>query len=397
MKRSLLAVALLCGSACSALRCTLAAQESDLDRAYARAQQTLAAGDLDGAQHQFEALAKAHSDIAEIHATLGALLFQKKDFSGALRELQRAKQLKPSLPKLDGLIAMTEAELGNHKDAVASLEQTFRTAGDLPVKRISGLELERTYTSTGQDAKAVAIALELQQLFPEDPEILYHNERIFGNFAYLTVQSLVKAAPDSVWRYQAQAEAQESQGSFDSAITAYRKVLELDPKHPGTHYRIGRCLRERSRDSHHPEDLQLALVEFQAELNNDPANANAEYEIGELDRLAGKLPEAKSFFEAALRSSPDFPEANLGLGTVLASIHQPDAALPYLQKALATDPLDEATWYRLSQVQRALGHKQEQQAALKKFLELHQEDSTAGEGTGNHDVSRQVIEPQTNE
>lgn len=372
----------------------LHAQQSALDRDYAAAQKSLAAGDLAEAQRRFEALSRGHPDVAEIHATLGALLFQRGDFTRALRELERAKGLKPSLPNLDGLIAMTRSEMGHHTDAVAPLKQAFRTSDQLAVKRVSGLELERAYTATGEHAKAVAIALDLQKLFPNDPEVLYHNERIFGNFAFLTVQTLVDIAPDSYWRYQAQAEAEESQGSHDAAIASNRKVLALDPQRPGIHYRIGRCLRERARDSHHPEDLSLAMAEFQQELLRDPENANAAYEIGEIQRLAGKLPEAKTFFEAALRSHPDFPEANLGLGTVLFSMNQPEAALPYLSKAAQSAPTDEAVWYRLSQVQRALGHKQEQQAALGKFLELHR----AGENKLFHasvqDVSKQSVDNQ---
>ena len=302
--------------ACWLVTSGLQAQSTELDRAYAAAQKSLAAGDMEGARRQFETLSRTHPQIAEIHATLGALLFQQGDFSGALRELDQAKRLKPTLPKLDGLIAMANAELGHHEAAVGPLAESFRTAEDLPVKRMNGLELERVYTSTGRDAKAVEVALELQRLFPNDPEVLYHNERIFGNFAFLTVQALVKAAPESVWRYQAQAEAEESQSSHYAAIADYRKALELDPRRPGLHYRIGRALRERARDSHHPEDLELAMSEFEAELKLNPDNASATYEIGELQRLAGHLPEAKSSFEAALRYYPDFPEANLGLGTV---------------------------------------------------------------------------------
>jgi predicted Zn-dependent protease len=373
---------------------TKAAQPS-LDQAYNKAQQTLAAGDLKGAQQQFEAITRAHPNIAEIHATLGALLFQQGDFRSALRELNKAKQLKPTLPKLDGLIAMTQAELGQHRDALAALEQNFHAAEDPAVKRVAGLELERAYSSTGQDAKSVAVALELQQLYPSDPEVLYNNERIFGNFAYLTVQSLIKAAPESVWRFKAQAEAQESQGAHDAAIASYRKVLSLDPGHPGTHYRIGRCLRERARDSHHPEDLEAARAEFKAELQLDPDNANAHYEIGELDRIAGKLPEARASFEKALSSHPDFPEANLGFGTVLASLHEPEAALPYLQKATQEDPGDEAAWYRLSQVERALGHKTEQQAALKQFLALHEATPSSLQAAPARDVTPQIVEPES--
>jgi len=390
---ALLASALVLSSSLGSRCRTLQAQQPDLDQAYAAAQRALAAGDLDGARQQFMVLSRAHPEVAEIHATVGALLFQQGDFAGSLRELEQARKLKPSLAHLNGLIAMSNAELGHYDAAVAPLEQTFQTAAEPPVKRQSGLELERVYTATGQDAKAVGIALELQRLFPQDPEVLYHNERIFGNFAYLTVQSLAKVAPESVWRYQAQAEALESQGSHDAALLAYHKVLGLDPNHPGTHYRIGRVLRERARDSHRPEDLEAAMLEFRAELNLNHDNANAAYEIGELNRLSGNFNEARTFFEAALRTYPAFPEANLGLGTVLTSLNQPAAALPYLKSAADTSPADEATWYRLSQAERALGHKAEAAAALKRFLTLRDNQGASISRPQERDLSRQTIDP----
>lgn len=370
------------------------AQQTEIQRSYAAAQRALASGDTNTALKMFEQLSHANPDIAEIHATIGVIHFQQGDYPGALKELDEAKRLKPALPKLDGLIAMSQAELGDFRQALPELEETFRTAQEEPVKRMSGLQLERAYTALQRDDDAVRVALELQRLFPSDPEILYHNERIFGNFAFLTAQKLVAVAPDSIWRQQAAAEAYESQGSLDEAIAAYRHILTLDPQRRGIHYRIGRCLRERERHTHHPEDLAGAMDEFQQELKLNPQNADAAYEIGELHRLAGELQPAETYFKAALKIYPDFPEANLGLGTVLESLDEPAQALPCLKAAIAHDPSDEASWYRLSQVQRSLGHQADQQAAMQQFLKLHKQQQATLLGP-IPDVSKQEVNSGT--
>ena len=368
-------------------------QESSLEREYAAAQQKLAAGDVQQARGKLERLVKANPGVAEIHATLGAVEFQFGDYVAALAELQRARSLKPSLPGLEGLIAMSQAELGRFEEALPQLIETFRISGDPAINRLSGLQLERAYTAMHRDADAVAVALELQKQFPNDAEVLYHNERIFGNLAYETAEKLVAVAPDSIWRHRAQAEVDESQASWDAAIEQYRGILAVDPKHPGIHYRIGRCLRERARDSHHPDDLQEAGREFAKELAIDSGSANAAYEIGELHRLVGELEPARVSFEQALKNYPNFPEANLGLGTVLMSLNQPAEALPYLKAAAALDPDDEAAWWRLSQAQRMLGHVSEQQASLATFRSLHDRPEKR-QAVGVREVSHQQVETE---
>jgi len=358
---------------------------------YAEAQKALAAGRFAEAHEDYQKLSKLSPGIAEIHATLGAIEYQQKLFPEALEELNKARRLKPDLPRLSGLIAMSLSELGRFEEALPGLETTFKETADLQIKRMSGLQIERAYTGLHREADAVEVALTLQRLFPEDPEVLYHNERIFGSFAYLTVQRLVEVAPNSVWRHQAQAEALEAQGSHDASVNEYRAILATDPRRPGVHYRIGRVLRELAHDRHDPADLTAAMAEFQDELKIDPENASALYEVGELHRLAGELELARSRFAAALKIYPDFPEANLGLGTVLSDLHQPAEALVYLKRAVASDPGDEAIWYHLSQVERSLGHTAAQQQALAQFRRLH-EHGLSQPLVSPRDVSRQEIE-----
>lgn len=368
------------------------APQTEVERLYAAAQKAMLAGHMDEARTGYEKLAKLAPSIAEVHASLGAIDFQQKLFPEALRELNEARRLKPSLPGLDGLIAMSLTELGHFEEALPALEATYKEAENPQVKRISGLELERAYTGVHCEADAVEVALALQKQFPNDPEILYHNERIFGSFAYLTVQKLVEAAPNSTWRHQAQAEAQEAAGAHDAAIAEYRAILAIDPNRAGIHYRIGRAYRASARDAHRAGDLDRAMEEFQAELKLDPENASALYEIGELHRLAGETEPARTFFAAALKVYPDFPEAELGLGTVLATLQRPAEALPYLTSASQHDPNDEATWYRLSQVQRALGHTPEAKDALAHFQALRGR-TLAQQQDSPRDVTRQEIDP----
>jgi tetratricopeptide (TPR) repeat protein len=351
----------------------LFAQSSESALRYSeQGQKALAEGRFAEAEQAFEQLARLEPGIAEVHANLGLIYFQERKFDLAVPALRRALKLKPSLSKTDALLAMSLSEIGHFKEALPGLERGMRTSNDPEIKRMCGLQLERVYTGLQRDSDAVKVALELNRLYPDDPEVLYHNGKIVGNFAFLTMQKLGQVAPNSVWRHQAAAEAYESQGSYTSAIGEYREVLELEPRRPGVHYRLGRALLSRSHQMNSTEDAAEAEKEFQQELDLDPANANAAYEVGEARRKAGQFEDAQHLFERAVSAHPEFEEAQVGLAAALIALHKPADALLHAQKAVELRAEDEAAWYRLVQVHRALGNTAEQQAALAKFNQLHQ-------------------------
>ena len=374
--------------------------QTDSEQASARyaaaGQQALAAGRYSEARTNYEKLAKLEPGIAEVHATLAVIDFKLRDYELAVGEVQTAQRLKPSLPRLDSLLGMALAELGRFAEALPGLEKGFKQSADAEVRRMCGLQLERAYTGLSRDSKAVEVAMELNRLYPDDPEILYQTGKIYGNFAFLTMQKLAQVAPSSVWRHQAAAEADESQGSYSLAITEYRQVLALEPDRPGVHYRLGRTLLARSYQATSAQDTAEAAKEFEQELQRDPTNANAAYELGEIRRKGGQFDEAQKLFKEALKNYPNFEEAHLGLASVLLSLQKPELARPHLDQAIALNAQNEVAWYRLGQVEKALGNTAEQQRALAEYRRLHEK---ANQEIGiepffsPREVTKQAVDP----
>jgi tetratricopeptide (TPR) repeat protein len=363
----------LCLSASSALA------QSDpalLDRYFQQGEQALAQGRYQEAAAAYEKLKELSPATAEVHAKLGLIYFQQRDYGRAVPALRQALKLKPALPRADILLAMSLSELGQYKEALPGLQKGFRQTADAPLRRLSGLQLQRAYTGLEQDDKAVEVALELTRLHPDDAEVLYHGGRLFANFAYLTTMKLRRVAPTSVWMHQAAGEANESQGLYDQAVREYRRVLALDPRRPGLHFRIGRALLSRAQQPGSGAEAgkarEDALAEFEAELQLDPTNANAAYELGEMHRKAGELDAAATFFESAVSGYPDFAEARIGLGRVLVAQGQPGRALPHLQKAVALDPASDVAHYQLSVAHGRLGNVAEQRKVLEEFKRLRE-------------------------
>jgi tetratricopeptide (TPR) repeat protein len=370
--------------------------EDESQRIAAAGQQALAAGQYEEARSDFEQLAKLQPSMAEVHATLAAIDFKLRDYDQAVREVRTAQKLKPSLPKLDGLLGLSLAELGRFTEAMPRLEKEFKLTTDPEVKRMCGLQLLRGYTRLGRDADAVQTSLEMNKLYPDDPEVLYNTGRIYGNFAYVVMEKLHDKAPGSIWMLQSQGEANEASKSYDAAIVAFNHVLELDPQRPGIHYRLGRIYLARFRQDQKQEERDAAQREFTAELGVDPTNGNAAYELAYMQAESGNLDEARKGYEQVLQHFPDFEEALVGLGGVLLDSHKAELAVAPLEHATQVNPDDEVAWYRLSTAERAAGNREAQQKALAAFQKLHSANSSQSRPNTGEEITPQKIGADAN-
>ena len=351
-------------------------------------QRALAEGRYAEAEASYEKLRQLDPGTAEIQATLGVIYYQQRKYEKAVPVLRQALKLKPGLPNLDVLLAMSLAELGRHAEAMTGLEKGFRKSVDPVLKRMAGLQLQRSLTALRKDSQAMEISLEMFRLYPQDAEVLYHTGRLFGNFAYLAMRQLAAVAPDSGWRHLAAGEAHEAEGNFALAAGEYREVMRVEPGRTGMHYRLGRVLLAAKDDAE-------ARKEFGEELNADPTNANAAYEAGEIERKAGRLGAAREFFAQSITTDGEFQEARVGLGRTLIALGKPAEALAHLKKAALLDPQDEIPHFHLAQVYRAAGDAASQQRALAEFRRLRQMKGDGQPLTApRRDVTRQEVNGQ---
>lgn len=371
------------------------AQDAQIQRLAQEGARALAERRYSDAEQAYEKLRSLSPHTAEIHAQLGLAYFQQGKFAQAEPTFRQALKLKPTLPNLDLLLAMSLSELGKYEEALPALQKGFKRSTDAALKRSAGLQLQRAYTGLRQDDKAVEVALELVRLYPKDPETLYHAARLFGNYAYLNTIKLAEAAPDSLWLHLAAGEANESQGRFEAAIQEYKDVLSRQPNRPGVHYRIGRVLLARAKQSTDDTASEAeALTEFEQELQIDPTNANAAYEAGEIHRKSARFDRALELFSQAVKYYPDFEEALLALGRALLGSGKAEESLAPLRKAIALNAANEVSWFQLAQAQRALGNTAEQQKALMEFQRLRESKARPAENNGltRREVTKQSLD-----
>ncbi len=373
------------------------AGSAQLQRFAQEGEKALAERRYEDAASAYEKVCGLAPNMAEAQARLGLIYFQMGRFEQAVKALRQALKLKPSLPNTDLLLGMALSEVGAYREALSLLEIGYKRSADPVLKRASGLQLQRAYTGLGQDDKAVEVTLELTRLYPGDPEVLYHAGRIFGNYAYLSTVKLAEVAPDSIWLHLAAGEANESQGRTEAAIQDYRQVLAIHQDRPGVHYRIGRTLLARARQS--TEDTASepeALKEFERELRIDPTNANAAYEAGEIHRKLARFDDALKLFSQAVEHYPDFEEALVAKGRTLLSLGRAQQAIEPLRKSISLNAENDVAWFQLAQAYRAMGNAAEQQKALMEFQRLRDLSIRRIESgkVKRSEVTRQTLDPK---
>lgn len=363
--------------------------QTEAERYAALGQQALAQGQFTEARINFEQLAKLQPGMAEVHATLAVIHFKLREYEDAVSEVRSAQKLNPSLPRLTSLLGLSLAELGQFSDAVPRLEKGFKYTAEPEVRRMCGLQLLRAYTGLGKDAEAVQTSVELNKLYPDDPEVIYNTGRIYGNIAFNLMGKLHDKAPNSVWTWQAQGTADEGQKDFDAAIEDFNHVLTLEPQREGTHFRLGRIYEARFEQSHKADDREAAKHEFVAEFSIDPNNVDASYELAQMNADDKNLDDARRQFEAVVARFPDFEQALVGLGGVYLQSKMADKAVGTLQRATKLDATDEVAWYRLAEAERAVNNREAALKADETFRALH-----AASGSGNKLAQAADVTPQ---
>lgn len=250
------------------------------------------------------------------------------------------------------------ASKGLCKEALPLLKKSAQTT-DKNLRYDVLMATARCAMSLDQTDTAVRTLLELNRLFPRDPEVLFNTTHYYSDLASRASQELAASAPTSAQAEQLEAESLESQGDLDKASTEYRKILEQYPQRRGIHYRLGRLLLSKN-----PPDVENAKKELNAELKADPNNAAAEFVLGETARQAGEWDEAVGHFSRASKIDAGFQEAYLAMGMSLNSAGRFGDAVAPLETYVKMQPGDPAGHYQLGTAYARTGHKQEAQREM---------------------------------
>lgn len=378
-----------------AAKCGGQSPQAEAEQLSQQAQRAIAAKNWEDAAKALNKLLQVAPDVPEVRGNLGLVYYSQGRILDASKAFEDALKLNPRMAHARLMLGLCWAELARYEEAIRILDPAFRRPAEDDTGRLVGIALARAYAGLRQDANAAGVWAKLLERYPNDAEILFQASRFHAGRSYDLMSRLLQRSPNSPWAHYATAEVHESLARYDLAIAEYRKVLELEPRLPGVHFRIGRALLAESSGG---AKVDQALKEFQAELAVAPQNADAEYEIGEIERHRGNFESALAHFTKAVAYHRDFAEAHIGLARTLLSLGRAREAVPHLEEAARLDPENDVPHFLLVSAARALGERERADKEMILYQKLHQTGASAKNGPpspGSEGITKQTIEDKT--
>jgi tetratricopeptide (TPR) repeat protein len=268
-----------------------------------------------------------------------------------------AQSVQKAAPQDSSALAKQGIELvsrGRCREALPVLKKSIPRVTDKDLRYSAEMANVRCAMSLGDVDTASEGLVRMNHEYPHNPEVLYITTHFFSELANRASSEIAATLPDSYQAHELDAEAYESQSKWDEAAAEYKEILDKNPNLPGIHYRLGRILLVRPPTATSVDD---AKKEFEAELQIDPANASAEYALGEIARHAETWDEAEAHYEKATKLDEGFLEAYLGLGMSLNALQKFSDAVPPLQRYVKQQPEDPAGHYQLAIAYARTGRK----------------------------------------
>jgi tetratricopeptide (TPR) repeat protein len=341
-----------------------------VEQHYQRARDALAQHDLQRASQEYEEILKLDPQDVEILTAHGMTMYGLGKPSAAAASLKAALSLSPSQSKVELFLSLSQADLGQCTEAAPLLRKHFKQETETKLRRLAGISLLSCHLATSELDQAVEFGRMLKQSFPDDPDVLYHLASVYSRLWNQTISEMVAKSPDSFRVHQVAGEALETQGKHQQAIKEYRRAVELNPKAPHLHYRIGRLLLADGKDT---DTDKKALESFQQELAVNPQDALTHHEMGEIFRRNRDSAAARTHYQQAIELSAQLVEARVGLGKLYLAEQQPEKALKELEQAVRQDPRNAQAHYALMLAYRDLGRTGEAQKEFAVFQGLEKE------------------------
>ena len=308
------------------------------------------------------------------NANLGVLLFFQNNYADALPPMRTALQLKPDLWRIQALVGIAEKRTGDPIAAEKDLQQSFSNLEDRKIQKEAGLELVELDSSFGQLAKAAAVTERLEEILPQDPQVLFTAWRIASQMMDQSLLNMLLVAPESAEMHMIIGGQFGREGDHVNAVAQYRKAVRLNPHLPGVHFELAQQLSA----SPDPAMNAQAEGEYKAAVQENQYDVKAWSRLGDSVAARGDFKTAEGDYRKALAVQPKDSDAQTGLAIALISMNRSEEAIPLLESAVRSDPTNIAAHYRLSIIYRRVGRTADAEREMREFKHYNDLKVTMG-------------------
>lgn len=282
------------------------------------------AGDYQTAAKLYRQLIAEGTDTPEVRSNLGIMLHLAGSQQAAMEQFRIALRQKPALTSANLFGGLTEVDLGAPKEALALLKEARRLD---PASPAPLLGLGKTYVALRDYALANESYFQATQLNPRLAEAWYGVGITDRSLAEQRLNKAARGGP-SVDQAALQKEAKDL---LHRALEALQRAIALDPTSARPHLILAESLSEAGR-------LVDAITEFEAAIRQDPKLDAAYLGLATAYWRRAQFQDALPLLKHVLASSPRDPEANAMLADILEHDGKSAAARQHATVALAGNP-----------------------------------------------------------
>jgi tetratricopeptide (TPR) repeat protein len=332
------------------------------------------AGNCQGAVAHFAGAGTLlESELDALHA-YGTCLVRLKRVDEATRVFQRTVALRPEDARERRLLASIQLMASKPRDAV----DTLMPIVEGPSADSETLALASSaYEEAGDTARAVSTLRQAILLDPRNPNLYVDFATIaFAHQSFQVGIDVVKDGislqPQAASLYLARGVLYVQLSEYDKAEADFEKANELDPSQSLSAAAQGLAAVEAN-------DLDRALATVQQKLARKPDDPLLLYVRADILAQRGAEPGTPEFRTAvssarkAVALRPSLAPARSVLAKLYLQAGQIQAAIEQCRKALASDPNDQTSVYRLIQALRKTGDKSEIPGLLKRLAQLREQ------------------------
>ncbi len=288
-------------------------------------------GKLDEAIRDYELFLDMYPDAAGVRSNLGAALAASGQYGLAIEQYQRALDTKPD-PVARLNLGLAYYKTDRLKEAIAELEKVH--AAD-PADTKALLLLATCDLRMGANKKVIELLTPARDANPSDRAVAYLLGTALARDGQAdqarTVINPILGGGDSAEARMLLGTAKFAAHEYAPAVADLAKAVELNPNLPDVYAYYGLALFVTG-------DLEGSRKAFEAELQHDPHNFDANLRLGTMLRQDLKYDEALRYFQRALQVRPEDPAVRYQIALVNLALNKQEQARDELEALVREAP-----------------------------------------------------------